>query len=76
MSGAQQKLEKCARNIDNGTLCAIIPNYHISDFRESIGIKKLFKLFAFLKMLDCKSLLMEPKAERTTVRKQFQSKEG
>jgi hypothetical protein len=58
-------------------LCAIIPNYHsISDFRKQnpSGLKNLFKLFvSFLKDAELiivkSSLLMEPKAERTTVRK-------
>jgi hypothetical protein len=40
--------------------------------KNPLGLKNLFKLFvSFLKMLDWlkSSLLMEPKAERTTVRK-------
>jgi hypothetical protein len=63
-------------------LCAIIPNYHsISDFRKQnpLGLKNLFKLFvSFLKDAELiavkSSLLTAQKAERTTVRKNFNQK--
>jgi hypothetical protein len=46
-----------------------------------LGLKNLFKLFvSFLKDADLiavkSSLLMEPKAERTTVESELQSKEN
>ncbi|PKB15281.1 IS1182 family transposase [Flavobacterium sp. 5] len=55
---SSRKLEKeCVRNIElQWLLCGIVPNYHsISNFRKqnSIGLKKLFKLFvSFLKDAD------------------------
>jgi hypothetical protein len=77
MVWSARKLEKeCARNIElEWLLCAIIPNYHSPtlESRISIGIKKSVQtLCFFLKDAELavkSSLLMEPKAERTTVRK-------
>jgi transposase len=77
------KLERSALAILNAmALCAIIPNYHsISDFRKQnpLGLKNLFKLFvSFLKdaeLIGCEIIAIDgTKAERTTVRKNFNQK--